>query len=185
MFKIYFIFVIIFLSAIWVDGFPKLDNKYKVKQFKNVIFNIFFTTSFVIAYYITYIIPTKDIIKHIYRELFELFIDIIFSDIWFGSVHYTFHKFSFLYKNIHKKHHEIVYPEGWHALYAHPLDVFLTNIGSLIITHYFLCHSFIYCILIAFISVWNTILGAHTNKNPNGFHRGQSPSSHKALSITS
>lgn len=155
-----------------IDGIPKnIDTSYKKKQIKNVLFNMFFSTSFVIAFYLTFIIPPNTLFKPIYLEFLEGFIDLVFGELWFGFVHYTFHKIPYLFKTIHKKHHEIIITQGWHSLYAHPLDVILTNIGSMIITHYIFNHSIIFCLLIGSLAVFNTIIGAHTNKTPNGYHQ--------------
>ena len=143
----------------------------KKKQILLSSFNMFFTTSFIISIYLTYLVPPSIWYKPLYDEVAEGLFDFIFGELWFGFFHYLFHKIPLLFQKIHKKHHEIVHPQGWQALYAHPIDVLMTNIGSMIVTHALFHHSRLYCIFIGYYAVMNTVIGAHTDKTPDAYHQ--------------
>lgn len=53
---------------------------------------------------------------------------LLFSDILFFTIHFSFHKIKYLYDKIHSIHHQYKYTYGLGAIYAHPLDFLLANL---------------------------------------------------------
>eukprot|EP00732_Lithocolla_globosa_P003913 Lithocolla_globosa_v1_NODE_3345_length_1694_cov_7.418548.p1 type:complete len:348 gc:universal NODE_3345_length_1694_cov_7.418548:1627-584(-) len=51
-----------------------------------------------------------------------------FNDFGFYATHRTMHEVPFLYKHIHKQHHEYVGTVGFAAEYSHPLEGIMSNI---------------------------------------------------------
>jgi len=66
-------------------------------------------------------------------EILHLFLSIAFGEIWFYSFHRLLH-LKLFYK-YHKKHHEITNTIGMLALYAHPFDAIVVNMGSIYASH--------------------------------------------------
>jgi methylsterol monooxygenase len=64
-----------------------------------------------------------------YYEAFHIFLNVIFGEIWFYTLHRIMHSKHF-YK-YHKMHHEMKETLGLFALYAHPFDAIIVNLGSI------------------------------------------------------
>nr|XP_006815602.1 PREDICTED: fatty acid hydroxylase domain-containing protein 2-like [Saccoglossus kowalevskii] len=60
------------------------------------------------------------------RILFDLMVSLVFDEIVFYYSHRLLHH-PYLYKRIHKKHHEWTAPFGLVAVYAHPIEHLLSN----------------------------------------------------------
>ncbi|MEC8424412.1 MAG: sterol desaturase family protein, partial [Myxococcota bacterium] len=54
---------------------------------------------------------------------------IFVDDLWFYGVHRVIHENRFLYRHIHKKHHEAYAPVPIEYLYVHPLEWMAGGIG--------------------------------------------------------
>mmetsp|Transcript_18575 Transcript_18575/g.46342 ORF Transcript_18575/g.46342 Transcript_18575/m.46342 type:complete len:320 (-) Transcript_18575:754-1713(-) len=52
----------------------------------------------------------------------QLLLAALFAEVYFYHVHLLLHKSTFLYQNVHKKHHEIFNPVCFAALYFHPVE---------------------------------------------------------------
>jgi len=52
----------------------------------------------------------------------------VMEDFTFYWSHRLLHEVPYLYKNIHKQHHEFTSPFAWTAVYAHPLEFLLGNV---------------------------------------------------------
>jgi len=66
-----------------------------------------------------------------YRELPLLFfVHTIVIDVWFYSTHRLLHVFKFLYAHVHKMHHRYTAPCAMAAVYAHPFEFVVSNIGG-------------------------------------------------------
>jgi len=50
-----------------------------------------------------------------------------FNEVFFFYGHWLFHANTYLYKNVHKIHHEFKAPIAFAALYCHPLELFLSD----------------------------------------------------------
>jgi sterol desaturase/sphingolipid hydroxylase (fatty acid hydroxylase superfamily) len=57
---------------------------------------------------------------------------VFFDDLWFYIVHRIIHENRFLYKHIHKKHHEAYAPVPIEYLYVHPLEWMAGGVGPAI-----------------------------------------------------
>jgi len=51
----------------------------------------------------------------------------LFHETYFYFVHRLLHSIPFLYRNIHKKHHEFVAPNSFAAFYVHPIEDFINQ----------------------------------------------------------
>merc|ERR1719498_672293 len=54
-------------------------------------------------------------------------VGILWNDLTFYFVHRAMHESKWLYKNVHKVHHEFKSPNGLTALYCHPVECVLAN----------------------------------------------------------
>src|SRR3972149_3722978 len=61
------------------------------------------------------------------------YLTIYFEAILFYTLHRLFHT-PFLYKHIHKQHHEWFMPTPLEAIYAHPLEHIIVNIFPILIS---------------------------------------------------
>jgi sterol desaturase/sphingolipid hydroxylase (fatty acid hydroxylase superfamily) len=111
-------------------------------------------------WFITTVRPTEVWMDSLWREAGLAVLNVVVGDIWFYSFHRLLH-WPPLYW-LHKKHHEAVRPVGVLALYAHPVDAILVNLGSMMALHLWLRFSFFQIFLIGTIATTNTILGSHT-----------------------
>lgn len=104
--------------------------------------------------------PPSVWIDSLYREAWLVLVNIVFGDIWFYSMHRLLH-WQPLYW-LHKKHHEAVNPVGILALYAHPFDAIIVNLGSMMIVHLVFGCSAFHIAAIGTLATVSTILTSHT-----------------------
>lgn len=64
---------------------------------------------------------------------FTAFLFCVCQEVVFFYTHRFQHKFSMLYRNVHKKHHEYTAPFGYVSQYAHWLDHIVSNLGPVIV----------------------------------------------------
>jgi len=57
----------------------------------------------------------------------QVFFCQVMEDLCFYTSHRILHEVPYLYKNIHKQHHEFTAPFAWTGAYAHPLEFLLGN----------------------------------------------------------
>ena len=110
------------------------SNKKILKAFIIVLLNQALTVP--LMYYISpYCIDTTDysLIVQCYRAPILLSIYIIFADQWFYWTHRLLHYNRFMYRHVHYLHHEWTYPIAIRAVYAHPIEHYLANIGTIVI----------------------------------------------------
>ena len=62
-----------------------------------------------------------------YYFIKELFWLLVFDDTFSFWLHFAFHKNSFLYHNVHSKHHEIKCPQALDHIYTHFLEIIKFN----------------------------------------------------------
>ncbi len=76
-----------------------------------------------------WIIPTFQL--NTKRLAKELLLCLALFEISFYYIHRTFHNIPFLYKHVHKVHHQLKKPIGFGALYAHPFEFVFCNLISM------------------------------------------------------
>ena len=70
----------------------------------------------------------------------------VLFDTWFYWAHRCFHH-PFLYNRFHKQHHQFMTPVGIAAVYAHPVEDLLVNLGSTFVGPVtYPSHFFLYCV---------------------------------------
>jgi methylsterol monooxygenase len=90
------------------------------------------------------------------------------GEVWFYIVHRILHTPRF-YK-YHKTHHENSETVGAMALYAHPFETIVLNLGSFVALHYVVVFSVFHVYLIVTLAIINTIAHSHTGRL-HGFHQ--------------
>ena len=141
--------------------------KLKNHHIENLFLNVFIFQPLSL-WYILYLVPPIDNYHSILSESLYILSQIVFGEVWFYTIHYIIHS-KHLYK-YHKIHHENSEVIGIFALYAHPLDAIITNVGSIFLLHYFIRFSIFHIYLIGTIATINTIVSSHTGTR-DGFHQ--------------
>src|SRR5271156_5950297 len=99
------------------------------KTFKLVIFNLLLVPLVSYLFY-PFILLNQEL--NLY-EIFYLIPFLIMEEIVFYWSHRILH-LPYFYKNIHKIHHEWVYPIALSCIYSHPLEFIFSNLSPTIIT---------------------------------------------------
>jgi sterol desaturase/sphingolipid hydroxylase (fatty acid hydroxylase superfamily) len=142
-------------------------TKLKQTHVENLFWNVFVFQPLSL-WGILYIQPPIIVYDTIFTEICYMILQIGFGEVWFYTIHYLIHS-KYLYR-YHKTHHENTEVIGIFALYAHPFDAIITNLGSMLFLHYFIRFSFFHIYLVGTIATLNTILMSHTNMKC-GFHQ--------------
>jgi len=146
-------------------NYPEIKDKSK-KVSKNIFFYLPITHLIVFSLF-----PHQVIFKSGFKELMFFVMEILFTDIYFYTTHRICHENKYLYKKIHKTHHEIKDTLGIFAFYCHPTEMIVVNMGNFYITHIIFRHSYFHSGTLAIIGFGNTILGAHETNNERGHHQ--------------
>lgn len=146
-------------------NYPQIKDKTKV-----VAKNIFLYMPLVHTT-IFYLFPHQVIFKSGFKELMFLVMEILFTDIYFYTTHRLCHENKYLYRKIHKTHHEIKDTLGVFAFYCHPMEMIVVNMGNFYLTHIIFRHSYFHNGVMTIIGFGNTILGAHEGNNGRGYHQ--------------
>jgi sterol desaturase/sphingolipid hydroxylase (fatty acid hydroxylase superfamily) len=98
------------------------------------------------------------------RLLWDVACIVVFEEIGFYYSHRLAHENKFLYKNVHKRHHEWTAPIAITAVYAHPVEHIMSNLtpialGPLVSG----CHAWL-------IFVWVGVAIATTLTSHSGYH---------------
>lgn len=102
-------------------------------------------------------------------EILHLFLNILFGEIWFYSLHRMLH-LKLFYK-FHKKHHEITNTVGLLALYAHPFDAIVVNLGSIYALHIIFGFSALQIFIVGSYATITTVLQSHSSTASNASHQ--------------
>ena len=108
--------------------------------------------------------PIYVIKKSIYEESHEFVMSLILIECVFYINHFTFHKIAWLYKNFHKKHHEIKDVLGIGTFYCSSVEHVFINLFPFLLSHIIYSNSALHCILMMLLGLSNTILKSHTYK---------------------
>ena len=103
-------------------------------------------------------------------ELLHLLMNIAFGEIWFYSLHRMLH-LKLLYNKFHKKHHELTSTVGLLALYAHPFDAIVVNLGSIYALHAIFGFSALQLFVVGSYATMNTVLHSHSSTASNSPHQ--------------
>jgi sterol desaturase/sphingolipid hydroxylase (fatty acid hydroxylase superfamily) len=142
-------------------------GKLKFHHVENLFWNVFVFQPLSL-WYILYVVPPIDNYHSIITEILYILSQIVFGEVWFYTIHYIIHsKYLYTYHKIHHENNEVI---GIFALYAHPLDAIITNVGSIFLLHYFIRFSIFHIYLIGTVATINTIISSHTGTT-NGFHQ--------------
>ena len=144
--------------------FSKNKDAYKNVDFSNKINNIFINVFIYLplSLYITLTIqPIESNFHSIYFEAFHIFLNIVFGEIWFYTLHRIMHS-KYFYK-YHKMHHEMKETLGLFALYAHPFDAIIVNMGSIYVLHLLLQFSAFQVYLVGTYATINTVVNSHSS----------------------
>ena len=120
--------------SISADGRPFAPTRMIYKAIVVAICNQIVATPFI--YYITeYCIDQSWQLSlyDIYYSPLYFLLYVLLADQWFYWTHRTLHMNRFLYKHIHSIHHQWVFPMAIRAIYAHPVEHVIGNVGSLMI----------------------------------------------------
>ncbi len=102
-------------------------------------------------------------------EILHLVINIFIGEIWFYTFHRLLHT-KYLYK-YHKQHHEIKNTIGILALYAHPFDAIIVNLGSIYFLHIILKFSLLQLFIVGTYATCNTIIESHSSIHKQNIHQ--------------
>ena len=107
---------------------------------------------------------------HLYKFFFDIIMTLFFTDFFFYSIHSLMH-WSWIYQYFHKKHHQIIAPIGFSAVYMTPTDFLIGNCLPAFLPLYLLgAHGLTIKIWIA-LTTLNTILISHSGfNNLSDFH---------------
>ena len=149
-------------------------NKHEIKNIeKGYNVDVLFTNVFIylpLSLFLTLTIqPIEQNYYSFARETFHIFLNIAFGEIWFYTLHRLMHT-KYLYK-YHKMHHEVKETIGIRALYAHPFDAIIVNMGSIYVLHLLLQFSAFQVYLVGTCATINTIINSHSSKRQNLFHQ--------------
>lgn len=143
------------------------STKLQQKHIENLFWNVFVFQPLSLGF-LLYIRPPVEPYHSISTEILYIIVQIAFGEVWFYTIHYVIHT-KYLYR-FHKTHHENNEVIGIFALYAHPLDAVVTNLGSILLLHYFIHFSIFHIYFIGTIATINTIISSHTG-TISGFHQ--------------
>lgn len=102
-------------------------------------------------------------------ELLHLLMNIVGGEVWFYSLHRLLH--TKLFYKFHKKHHEVANTVGLLALYAHPFDAIVVNMGSIYALHAVVGFSALQLFIVGSWATVNTVLQAHSCVASNAPHQ--------------
>jgi methylsterol monooxygenase len=137
------------LPLLYLDVYksPKWLYKYKIQKTSHSSATLWHCFRFVLRNQLMFMVPSSLLLYPIFKARgqnftpqtlpsgFEIFVDlliaIVIEEIGFYYSHRVLH-WPFFYKHIHKLHHEFKAPVGMAAIYAHPVEFILSNIGPLV-----------------------------------------------------
>jgi sterol desaturase/sphingolipid hydroxylase (fatty acid hydroxylase superfamily) len=104
------------------------------------------------------------------RLVMEVAIFVVFEELMFFYSHLALHKSRYLYSKIHKKHHEWQATVAYAAIYAHPIEHIMSNIGPPAIGP-LICGSHV-----ATTWLWYALVVVTTLNSHSGYHLPLMPS---------
>ena len=130
--------------------------------YPNVFRNIVIVTPLTLLILLN-IVEIEVLYYSLMREFITLITHILWIDFYYWSLHYMTHKYKFLYRYLHKKHHEFRNSIGFMAFYADISEIVLFNLGGSILFHVFYRFSMYHIILLIIGGTYTPIMSAHTS----------------------
>ena len=144
-------------------------NKLRTHHIENLFWNVFVFQPFGLGLVLFVQPPVTNVQDSVWIELMHIILQIGVGEIWFYTIHYLLHT-KYLYR-FHKTHHENNEVIGIFALYAHPIDAIVLNIGSMFLLHYFFRFSVFHLYFIGTLATINTVVSSHTGVCCDHFHQ--------------
>lgn len=146
-----------------------LNNNNNIGNKIDIIFSNVFIYLPLSLYILLTFQPIESTHYSFFHEFFHIILNVFFGEIWFYTLHRISHT-KYFYK-YHKIHHEVIDTLGIFALYAHPLDAIIVNVGSVYALHLILQFSALQVYLIATFAIINTVIKSHSGKKRNLSHQ--------------
>lgn len=151
------------------------DNDFRKKQFlrkdcKDVTFWLIIITNMLIVYGSIKIYDVQFLGFQYDVKYWTLIPAFLWSEIWFYAFHRLLH-LEYFYKKIHSLHHRHVYPISFSALYAHPIENIVVNVGMVISSVYL----FEMCFEIYFLMIILSAVTSHCGEMNFYFFKYKSP----------
>ena len=178
---IYIITFITYLTYIFFIKYYnyKLNKTYDKKNYTLsdsktcylALFNLLIMTPIILYFWLNYFNYNNN-----YLFIFTLFDilniipSILLISLLFAFIHYIFHKIPFLYKYIHKLHHQAVITKPSDCLYVHPIEYLLTMAFPLLFSCFLFKLNIISMFVVIVISIHENVYSHYSDDTMTSEH---------------
>jgi len=103
---------------------------------------------------------------------FSIALFLVFTDTAIYWIHRLEHEIPFLYKYVHKPHHEWIVPTSYAAIAFHPVDGWLQSMPYHIFVFLFPLQKYLYLGLFVFVQLWTISIHDGVDLSPLSFING-------------